>query len=226
MRRFPRSAACGTCDARSTNSSVGISTRYTRQASHPEIWDVSPTISPSISSKDSSELTIRLTRCKTEISSGSSRSLFQSPSYFEPKTAKPRGPIKTFYEVNHLWYGWPVDLQPIVAFVVRSAYNSSSGRTSEGGTIRVNSFQLAVAVGLTSVAVLAAPDPSNSHFQQGRSSDSREELSELSSSRRSGSDVTVELQRRPALGEGDQGRGGFPEDAAMACRSELRPFRE
>src|SRR4026207_2478578 len=41
--------------------------------------------------------------------------------------------------------------------------------TSEGGTIRVSAFRLAVAVGLTSmtgVAVLAAPDPSRVTFNK------------------------------------------------------------
>src|SRR5580698_2356095 len=68
MRSDPKSRACGTCDARSTNSPVSDSTRYTRQASQPETCAVNPTISPSISSRDSSELTIRLTLCNTEAS--------------------------------------------------------------------------------------------------------------------------------------------------------------
>src|SRR5580700_9009818 len=68
MRKCPRSCACGTWEARSTNSLVSDSTRYTRQASQPETCDVSPTTSPSISSSDSSELTIRLTLCNTEAS--------------------------------------------------------------------------------------------------------------------------------------------------------------
>src|SRR5208282_6626422 len=68
MRKYPKSCACGTCEARSTNSPDSDSTRYTRQASQPETCAVKPTISPSISSSDSSELTIRLTLCNTEAS--------------------------------------------------------------------------------------------------------------------------------------------------------------
>ena len=33
-------------------------------------------------------------------------------------------------------------------------------------------------------------------------------------------------RRRAAVGQGDQGRGGDEEDAAMVCRSERRPLHE
>src|SRR5580693_7418865 len=76
-----RSEVRGSWEARSTNSPVANSIKYTRQASQLETRAVRPRIWPSISSCDGSEFTIRLTRSKTLSLS------FKSPSTTTPGVA-------------------------------------------------------------------------------------------------------------------------------------------
>src|SRR5947209_1659301 len=64
------------------------------------------------------------------------------------------------------------------------------------------------------------------HVFEGRTSDSAEELSDLSSARADCAHVVAHLSGCASMGEGDQGCGGCQEDAPLVRGPEVRAFRE
>ena len=81
-------------------------------------------------------------------------------------------------------------------------------------------LRLAVATCLTGVAVLAAPDPSKVTFNKDVLPILQKNCQNCHRPGEVAPMSLADIQRRPAMGQSDQGRGGFPEDAAMARRAQ------